>query len=150
MKKAKKILAICIGCPGSGKSYYCQHTLHNYYHISQDNFGKKHYKKFLELLLNDEKLICVDRMNFSVEQRLRYVLPAKQFGYKISYYLFTCPYHICIKRMQQRKNHPTVNQNDHKKHRELLSFFENNYEKPQDWEFHELNEVKTGEINEKR
>jgi predicted kinase len=141
----KKILAVLVGPPGSGKSYYCQHTLFNYFRISQDDFGKGHYRKFLEVLLSGQDLIVIDRMNFSVEQRLQYVLPAKRFGYKITYYIFTAPEHICIKRMKERKNHPTISNRDYETQQKVLKFFCDYYEKPEDLEPFEITEVKTGE-----
>lgn len=144
-KKHKKILAILIGPPGSGKSYYCQHTLYNYERISQDDYGKAHYRKFLQFLLDGKEHLVIDRMGFSVEQRLRFVLPARRFGYKISYYIFNAPYHLLIKRLRERKDHPTVNNKDYKKHKEIIEFFQNAYEEPQLYECDELNEVKTGE-----
>jgi len=146
-KNHKKILAILIGPPGSGKSYYCQHTLYNYMRISQDDFGKGHYKKFLETLLSGQDLIVVDRMNFNVVQRLQYVLPAQKLKYKIMYYFFTCPDNILLQRMRDRKGHPTVKSNDYNKHKELIEFFRNNYEEPGDLEQFEMTEVKTGEEN---
>lgn len=151
-KHHKKILAILIGPPGSGKSYYCQHTLYNYFRISQDDFGKGHYKKFLEILLSGIDLIVVDRMNFSVEQRLRFVLPAKRLGYKIMYYFFTAPDNILLQRMRDRKGHPTVKSSDYNKHKELIEFFKEKYEEPNDLEQEfEMVEVKTGEepLNDK-
>jgi len=150
-KYHKKILAILIGMPGSGKTYYCQHTLYNYFRISQDDFGKGHYRKFLEILLSGIDLIVIDRMGFSVEQRLRYVLPAKQFGYKIMYYFFTCPENICMKRMKERRNHPTIKNNDYETQKKVLKFFQDNYEEPGDLEQFDFTEVKTGEgpLNDK-
>lgn len=142
----KKILAVLVGPPGSGKSYYCQHTLYNYFRISQDDFGKGHYRKFLEILLSGMDLIVIDRMGFSVEQRLRFVLPAKRLGYKLTYYFFLAPDSILLQRMRDRKGHPTVKSNDYNKHKELIEFFKTNYEEPGDLEQEfEMIEVKTGE-----
>lgn len=141
----KKILAVLIGAPCSGKSYYCQHTLYNYFRISQDDFGKSYYRKFLEILLSGQDLIVIDRMNFSVEQRLRFVLPAKRLGYKISYYFFTAPDNILLQRMKDRKNHPTVSNRDFNKHKELITFFRKNYEEPGSLEDFDMIEVVTGE-----
>lgn len=152
-KYHKKILAILIGPPGSGKSYYCQHCLYNYFRISQDDFKKAYYRKFLEILLSGIDLIVIDRQNFSVEQRLRFVLPAQRFGYKISYYVFSAPDDICIKRMRNRKNHPTIKTNDHETQKKVLEFFKNNYEEQGDLEQNfEIIEVKTGEepLNDER
>lgn len=148
----KKILAVLIGPPGSGKSYYCQHTLYCYFRISQDDFGKGHYKKFLETLLSGQDLIVVDRMNFNIVQRLQYVLPAQRLKYKIMYYFFLAPDNILLQRMRNRKDHPTVNNKDFKKHKELIEFFKNNYEEPGSLEDFEMTEIKTGEepLNDKR
>jgi predicted kinase len=149
-KHHKKILAILIGPPGSGKSYYCQHTLYNYFRISQDNFGKGHYRKFLEILLSGMDLIVIDRMNFSIQQRLQYVLPAQKFGYKIMYYFFVAPESICLKRMKERKNHPTIKNNDHETQKKVLKFFQDKYEEPGDLENFDMTEIKTGEENDQR
>ena len=144
-KKIRKILSILIGCPGSGKTYYAQNVLNPWFRISQDEFGKLHYRKFLELLLNGETRIVVDRMGFSRDQRQRYTLPAKYMGYKIIYYLFSAPEHLLIKRMRSRLNHPTVKNTDYQKHKELIEFFSKNYEIPHYSEYDELIEISTGE-----
>jgi len=149
-KKHKKILAILIGAPASGKSYYCAHTLYNYYRISQDEQKKGHYKKFLETLLSGQDLIVIDRMNFNFVQRLQYVLPAQKLKYKIMYYFFTCPDNILLQRMRDRKGHPTVKSNDYNKHKELIEFFKNNYEEPGSLEDFDMTEIKTGEENDQR
>lgn len=142
----RKILAVLIGLPCSGKTYYTQHTLFNYERISQDDMGKSYYKKFLQLLLDGKEHIVIDRVNCSIEQRLRFVLPAQRFGYKITYYFFIAPDNILLKRMRDRKGHPTVKSNDYNKHKELIEFFKTNYEEPGDLEQEfEMIEVKTGE-----
>jgi predicted kinase len=144
-KYHKKILAILIGPPGSGKSYYCQHTLYNYLRISQDEHKKGHYRKFLEVLLSGQDLIVIDRMNFNIVQRLQYVLPAQRLKYKIMYYFFLAPDNILLQRMRNRKDHPTVNNRDFNKHKELIEFFKNNYEEPGSLEDFDMIEVVTGE-----
>jgi predicted kinase len=143
-KKHKKILAILIGIPGSGKTYYTQHTLFNYERISQDDMGKSYYRKFLQLLLDGKEHIVIDRANFSIEQRSRFIVPAKRFGYKITFYIFDAPYHILIKRLRERIKHPTINNKDYAKHKEILKFFSDNFEEPIPEEFDEIVEVKTG------
>ena len=140
-----KVLAILIGLPGSGKSYYCEHVLHNYFRISQDEFGKfPHYKKFLQLVLEGCPKIAIDRVNFDLMQRLRYVLPCKYFKYKIVYYHFVATEQQCLNRMKARKFHPTINPRDVEKHKEIIQRFKNEFEPIQDWEFNEYVEVNTG------
>jgi len=141
-----RVLAILIGFPGSGKSYYAQHCLNNYYRISQDEFGRfPHYKKFLQLLIEGCNRIVIDRVNFQRLQRLRYTLPAKYFKYKITYYHFTAPEVMCLKRMATRQNHPTINSRDTEKHKEIINQFKTQFESIEDYEFDEYVEVKTGE-----
>jgi predicted kinase len=141
-----KVLAILIGLPGSGKSYYAEHTLNNYYRISQDEFGRfPHYKKFLQLLIEGCSRICIDRVNFERLQRLRYVLPAKYFKYKIVYYYFTASEEECLKRMRIRINHPTINARDTEKHKEIINKFKSSFEPIEDCECNEYIEIKTGE-----
>lgn len=141
--KIQKILAILIGAPGSGKSFYCHHTLNCYRRISQDDQKRGHYKIFLKSLMEEFPLIAIDRMNFNKEQRQRYSLPARFLGYKISHYIFQAPDHILIKRMRSRQDHPTIDNRNFEKHKELIEFFQNNYEEPDEKEFGEITIVKT-------
>jgi len=139
-----KVLAILIGLPGSGKSYYAQHCLNNYYRISQDEFGRfPHYKKFLQLLIEGCSRICIDRVNFDRFQRLRYVLPAEYFRYKIVYYHFMASEEQCLKRMATRQNHPTINPRDTEKHKEIINRFKKEFHPIEDFECDEYIEVKT-------
>lgn len=145
-KDKRKILAILIGKPGSGKSTYAKNNLYNYEYVSQDEQGKiGHYINFLNLLINNTPKIVIDRMNFSVDQRMRYFVPARNLKYKISYYILDSPNSLCLKRMRERKAHPTVKRKNHKLHEKLVKFFDDNFEHPFIGEYDEINEVKTGE-----
>lgn len=115
-----KNLWVLIGPPCSGKTTFANelikcsspemqdiHELDNV-RISQDDFKKHHYQMFIENIWGNTPSIIIDRMNFNVMQRCRYVLPASYLGYNIIYCLFWISPEESLKRCLARKNHPTI------------------------------------------
>jgi len=136
-----KILVLVIGPPGSGKTTYCRTTLKEYYHVSQDEMGQiEHRQVFLNAIERGERRIVIDRMNFNVAQRARYIIPAVRAGYKIKL-IGVCidsnNFNKCFDRAINRESHPTIAQGDMQTLSKVLHFFYNAYEPPKDFEYDE-------------
>jgi predicted kinase len=100
---------VLVGPPGSGKSTFASKLeLTGYVRISQDDQGKDgHLKAFKDAIEAGQKIV-VDRMNFSKEQRNRYLSVAKEHGYETAIFSFIVQTKECLRRMEQRTNHPTI------------------------------------------
>jgi len=121
-------IVLMVGPPGSGKSTHAKLTYPWHTRISQDEMGRAgHWEQFVKAL-EEGKEIVVDRMNFNREQRIRYSGPALSSGYRITIVLFEVDFHECLHRMENRKGHPTLN--DPKKYKDVLRFYDKNYEEP--------------------
>lgn len=122
-------IVILVGPPGSGKSTLSKTFSSKFVRISQDELGKKqHLVEFNAQLLVKNHNIVIDRMNFSKEQRARYLNPAKEAGYKTRIIILHENFDTCIERMMLRGDHPTIN--DDKTARKVLNFFFSKYERP--------------------
>jgi predicted kinase len=112
-----KQIVILVGPPGSGKTTYAEQIMNEAWgqgiktsRISQDDQGKQgHMDLFDSALDNQIPLIIIDRMGFSKEQRARYILPAREAGYKVKIVVFHVGKKTCYDRMMARENHPTIN-----------------------------------------
>lgn len=127
-----KQVILLVGAPGSGKSTFCKESLSDYYRVSQDDMGKlEHFTAYLDALRNGTEKIVVDRMNFSMAQRHDYLDLAKEHGYATKIITLHQPFKVCYERICKRENHPTLQKD---KALQVLSFFHDKYEYPQDWE----------------
>lgn len=109
MKNIKFI--ILVGLPGSGKSTFCELFCSNKLKtniINQDLMGRKLCEESLLKSIKENDITILDRVNFTKEDRLYWLnlslLPAKQC---LCIYLST-PKFICIDRVKNRDNHPTI------------------------------------------
>jgi RNA ligase len=105
----EKTLVLLVGAQGSGKSTYCQRHLADYFRISQDDQGKQAHHTILDGALHrGEPRIVVDRINNLKAQRKRYLEPARQFGYRTRIVWLNTDRSLCLKRCQERTDHPTL------------------------------------------
>lgn len=129
----KPELIMLVGPCGSGKStlaisYQQNDNVGQYFRINQDEQGKEQHLHNFKLALEDKLNIIVDRMNFSKEQRQRYIEPAKKAGYRTKIIVLHENFETCLERMKNRKDHPTIK--DEKTARKVLNFFFSKYERP--------------------
>ena len=71
-------------------------------------------------------------MNFNLEQRERYLAPARAAGYEIYIHVFHVPREICKTRCRERKGHPTIT--TEKDVNQAIDFFFRSYERVEDHE----------------
>jgi len=121
-------LIILVGPCGSGKSTLANKYQNGAYVVNQDRQGKDCFDIIFRPLVTSKANIIIDRMNFSKEQRNRYLEPAKKAGYKTKIIVLHENHETCFKRMQTRKDHPTIK--DDKTASKVLNFFFSKYERP--------------------
>lgn len=123
-------ITLLVGPPGSSKSTHAAKLPGVY--INQDLQGKEGHMKLFNDALNAGKDVIVDRMNFSLEQRQRYLKPAKLSSYSTKIIVLHENFETCLTRMNTRMDHPTIK--DDKTAKKVLNFFFSKYERVQDSE----------------
>lgn len=92
MRKGKTMV-VMVGMPGAGKSTYAKRELvpQGYVHISSDNFknNKKRIISEVKKVLQKGKNVIIDATNPNQEDREKYYIMAKEFGYNIVVIYFT-------------------------------------------------------------
>lgn len=132
-----KQLILMVGPPGSGKSTLAlEHcSKEGLIYINQDTQGKEHLTLFNERIRLGHSII-VDRMSFNVQQRERYLKPAREAGYTTKIYVLHESYDTCLQRCLKREGHATIkNETDAKS---ALNTFFSKYERVQDSEADEV------------
>ena len=142
MHKEKKHIIVLVGLPGSGKSTFCQDWLKKGYYarISQDEMGKQGHRDAFDKALQYDQNIIIDRCNFNVEQRQRYIKPAREKGYEVHVVWFHTSADECIRRIKMRKNHPNLAEGN-EKIEEVVRMFDKMFVAPEKWEYDNLIEM---------
>jgi shikimate kinase len=130
-----KQVIILVGAMGCGKSFYCQEHLPNYTRISQDDQGKERHKELFSKALEKDDLIVVDRINHTRQQRANYLNLAKKSGFITKIIWFNVSKDVCLKRIKERKNHPTLQAD---KAEQALSWFFKEFQFPSKQEADEI------------
>lgn len=122
-------IELLVGPPGSGKSTLAQTLVtQGYIRISQDDMGREgHLAAFNEALAKGQDIL-IDRMNFDVAQRRRYLEPAKKAGYTSNITVLVVPRKVCLERCRLRQGHPTIQ--DQVNAESAINLFFGKYEKP--------------------
>ena len=134
----KPVLIVLVGLPGSGKSTFCQKEEYKaYVRISQDEQGKLQHMMMFEDALEARRNIIIDRCNFNVDQRKRYLKPGKEEGYHTIIIWFRRDSKTCIDRINQRKDHPNLAAGN-EKIESVVKMFEGMFVAPSDTEADEI------------
>ncbi|AUS99979.1 kinase [Nostoc sp. CENA543] len=97
-------VVIFIGIQGAGKStFYCHYFFHTHIRINLDMLKTRHREQiFLHACLESKQSFVVDNTNPTVEERQRYIIPAKAQGFRVVGYYFQTELEECKKRNSQR------------------------------------------------
>jgi predicted kinase len=95
---------IFIGIQGAGKStFYSTHFFNTHIRINLDMLKTRHREQiFLQACLEAKQRFVVDNTNPTVENRERYIIPAKANGFRVVGYYFQSPLEDCKQRNNQR------------------------------------------------
>lgn len=124
-------IIVLVGIPGSGKSSFAK-KYKKYKIISQDELKSRYMcLSAFRTYLKEGKNIIVDRCNINRMQRTLWINIAKEFGAEIDCINFIINPEIAIKRIQERKEHPTIKEDTTlDKITQIVHNFINTYEAP--------------------
>lgn len=98
-----KTAYIMIGIQGSGKSEFCRKYLADVTRVNLDTLKTwNNEKRLLEECHEKGCDYVVDNTNPTLEDRARYILPAKAAGYRVIGYFMQSRLQECIRRNNQR------------------------------------------------
>lgn len=112
-----------VGCPGSGKSFFCKNYLvkDGYVHINRDKLGSwQKCCQMLEESLKMNKSVVVDNTNPDKESRKRYVNIAYQFKVPCRCFLMNTSIH-------QAKHNNLFREITDKNHQQISEIIINSY-----------------------
>lgn len=141
----EKEVIILVGNQGSGKTYLAHELISKFSdlgvgRVSQDDQGKnKHWENYCHFLKEDVTKIIIDRINYTREQRKKYIDKAKEYGYITTIIDITCMPEISYDRMIRRKDHPTIK--DPETALRALYMYYSQYQKPNDTEADNVNDL---------
>ncbi|KAK7445415.1 hypothetical protein VKT23_014832 [Stygiomarasmius scandens] len=109
----ERVLLICVGLIGSGKSTFAislEKHFPNFVRCNQDELGdRRSVENRARASLNEGRSVCIDRTNFNPAQRRYWIDIAHEFpGTLIWVIVFDTPYEECTQRLQLRTSHPTI------------------------------------------
>lgn len=106
----QKTLVIMMGVQGSGKStFYQKHLSNEYVRVNLDTLKTRYQEKLLiEKCLSEGKSYAVDNTNPTVQDRMRYIPPAKSEGYRVIGYLMESGVGECLARNAKREGKARV------------------------------------------
>ena len=95
---------IFIGIQGAGKStFYREYFFDTHIRINLDMLKTRHREKLIfEACLSAKQRLVIDNTNPTVEDRKRYITPAKEQSFQVLAYYFNSNLEDCKKRNSQR------------------------------------------------
>lgn len=104
-------LVILVGMQGCGKTTYCHESLSGHARLSQDE-GPRRFEGIVaalrKMVERGEPRIVIDRTNPLLHQRQVFTDLARQAGYRARIIYFDIPAEECIRRIEARTDHPTL------------------------------------------
>lgn len=138
MLHGKPVLIVLVGLPGSGKSTFCKQSEYkSYVRINQDEQGKLAHRHMFDEALEQRRHIIVDRCNFNVDQRSRYLKPAQEAGYYTIIVWLQRNAETCIERIKSRTEHPNLSAGN-EKIESVVNMFDGMFVAPKDNESNEI------------
>jgi len=103
-------LIVFIGLQGSGKStFYHRHLADTHMRLNLDMLRTRHRESLLlSALIEAKQPTVIDNTNPTLEERARYIFPAKAAGFEIVGYYFQSAVEDCKKRNEQRPSNCVV------------------------------------------
>ncbi|MFP4122806.1 MAG: AAA family ATPase [Coleofasciculus sp.] len=101
---------ILIGIQASGKSSFCRERFYNtHIRINLDMLKTRHREKILvQACLDAQQRFVVDNTNPTPADRARYILPAKDKGFRVVGYYFQSVLEDCKRRNAQRQGKQVI------------------------------------------
>ncbi|OCH88384.1 P-loop containing nucleoside triphosphate hydrolase protein [Obba rivulosa] len=134
-----QVVLLLVGFIGSGKSTFAQ-ALEQHFprfrRCNQDDLGdRRRVEATARQALSQGLSVCIDRTNIDVGQRKTWINIAREFPEtQVWVIVFDTPYEVCMERLRERTNHPTIRTPEHGY--SILARFRNQYEPPVPWEGH--------------
>ena len=96
---------ILCGIQGTGKSTFCRERLfHTHVRINMDMLNSRHRETILlTACLNAQQPFVIDNTNPTIEERARYIAPAKAAGLRVIGYYFQSRVPDCLARNDRRE-----------------------------------------------
>jgi predicted kinase len=97
-------LVVFVGLQGSGKSsFYRQRMVDTHIRLNMDMLRTRHREQLLfDACLAAKQPVVVDNTNPTLDERARYIRPAKAAGFRVIGYYFQSRVEPCKQRNQQR------------------------------------------------
>jgi predicted kinase len=101
---------ILTGIQGAGKStFYAQRFAETHVRLNLDMLKTRHREQILlKACIEAKQPFVVDNTNVTVDERARYIVPAKQAGFRIVGYFFRATVGELLQRNRQRPPHRVV------------------------------------------
>ena len=95
---------ILIGIPASGKSTFCKERLFStHVRLSLDMLKTRHREELLfQACLAAKQPVVIDNTNATATERRRYIVPAKETGFRVVGYYFSSRIGEALERNRQR------------------------------------------------
>ena len=101
---------IFIGIQGAGKStFYRENFLDTHIRINLDMLKTRHREKLIfQTCLEAKQKLVIDNTNSTLEERKKYIIPAKEKGFEILAYYFDSELEDCKRRNSQRQGKKVI------------------------------------------
>lgn len=103
------VMAIMTGIQASGKSVFCRECLSAYVRINLDTLHTRNKENMaIDEVFQAGNDMVIDNTNPTVEERRKYILRAKEKGYKVVGFFMQSRLQECVARNEQREGKEKV------------------------------------------